>query len=338
MKFSVCLPTGFEGLMYPIPFVAPGDFVRLGREGERLGYDSAWGNDHVTTQRYVRRLHPGVPPNFYEVLITLTAVATATTRLRLGTALLVLPMREPVYLAKQAATLDRLSGGRFVLGVGLGAYREEFEAWGPRLRTVRRSELMDEGLEALHLLLTRRAATYEGRFYAFREIELFPKPLQDPFPIYVGGHSLATIERAARWGRGWLPGWRPFEELEARIGRLRARAAELGRDPREIEVAPEFSVTVAGTLEEAESRYMQSGLVAHRQSLAYTGRDLGRQVEANLVGSPDVIIEKVARLEAIGVDHCCALMFPTRTLTEMLEQMQWFAEAVMTKFPVHKRA
>ena len=93
---------------------------------------------------------------------------------------------------------------------------------------------------------------------------------------------------------GWLPGWRPWPELEERIKILKARAAELGRDPAEIEIAPQFSVTIAKTAEEAERRYMASGLVAHRKSLAYTGRDLSKQVVANLVGSPDLIREKVA--------------------------------------------
>jgi probable F420-dependent oxidoreductase len=331
MKFSVCLPTGFEGVMHPIPFVRPEDFVRLGQAAERLGYDSAWGNDHITTQRYVRERFPSTPPSFYEVLITLTAVACATTRLRVGTALLVLPMREPVYLAKQVATIDQLTGGRLVLGVGLGAYREEFEAWGPRLRGARRGELMDEGLEALHRLLTEPSASFAGRFYAFEGVEMFPKPRQQPFPLWIGGHNLASVERAARWGTGWLPGWRPLEELRERIATLRARAGALGRDPDAIEIAPQFSVTIARTPEEAERRYMASGLVAHRTSLAYTGRDLSRQVEANLVGSPELILEKVARLRAIGVQHCCALMFPTDTVTEMLEQMQWFAESVAGK-------
>lgn len=329
MKFSICLPTGFEGVMHPVPFVRPEDFVRLGQIAERLGYDSAWGNDHITTQRYVRDLFPGRPPSFYEVLITLTAVAGATTRLRVGTALLVLPMREPVYLAKQVATLDQLTGGRFILGVGLGAYREEFEAWGPRLRHARRGEMMGEGLEALHRLLTEPSASFAGRFYAFEGVELFPKPRQSPFPLWVGGHNLDAVERAARWGRGWLPGWRPLEELRERIVCLRARAEALGRDPREIEIAPQFSVTLARTAEEAERRYMASGLVAHRRSLAYTGRDLGRQVEANLVGSPEQVREKIGKLAAIGVEHCCALMFPADTVEEMLEQMQWFAETAI---------
>ena len=331
MKFSVCLPTGLEGVMYPIPFVEPGDFVRLGQACERLGYDSAWANDHITTQHYVRRLFPETPPAFYDVLVTLTAVAMTTTRLRVGTALLVLPMHEPVYLAKQAATLDRLSGGRFILGVGVGAYREEFLAWGPRLAGVRRGELMDEGLEALDRLFTQRRATYEGRHLAFRDVEMFPKPAQSPFPVYVGGHNLQAVDRAARWGSGWLPGWRPFEELRERIDRLRERAAALGRDPAAIEIAPQFSLTIARTDEAAEARYMKSGLVAHRKSLAYTGRDLSREVEANLVGSSATILEKVARLEAIGVQHCCALMIPADSVSEMLDQMQRFAEEVVQR-------
>jgi alkanesulfonate monooxygenase SsuD/methylene tetrahydromethanopterin reductase-like flavin-dependent oxidoreductase (luciferase family) len=158
---------------------------------------------------------------------------------------------------------------------------------------------------------------------------MYPKPRQQPFPIFVGGHNLENVRRAARWGLGWLPGWRPFEELDERIRLLRRLAVEAGRDPGTIEIAPQFSVTIAKTPEEAERRYMASGLVAHRTSLAYTGRDLSRQVEANLVGSPDLIREKVARLEAIGVQHCSALMFPTETVDEMLEQMQWLAETVI---------
>ena len=91
-----------------------------------------------------------------------------------------------------------------------------------------------------------------------------------------------------------MPGWRPWPELRERIELLRRRAAEHGRDPAGIEVAPQFSVTVDKTLEAASARYMASGLVAHRKSLAYTGRDLSKQVVANLVGSPEVIREKIA--------------------------------------------
>ena len=329
MKFSVCLPTGFEGVMNPIGFIKPEEFVTLSRRCEALGYDSVWGNDHVTTQKYVRDLYPDTPPNFYEPLITLSFVAQATTRLKVGTALLVLPMRDPVYLAKQVATLDQLSGGRFILGIGVGAYREEFEAWNTKLDQPRRGDMVDEGLAALHALLTERRASFDGNYYGFRDVEMYPKPVQDPFALWVGGHNLEAVRRAATWGQGWLPGWRPHNELAERIKLLREQCEAAGRPAGAVEVAPQFGVTIDRTVEAAEKRYFATGLAAHRKSLAYTGRDLSQQATANFVGSPDAIRERVAALEAIGVDHCCALMFPTDTVSEFIEQVQWFAETVM---------
>jgi alkanesulfonate monooxygenase SsuD/methylene tetrahydromethanopterin reductase-like flavin-dependent oxidoreductase (luciferase family) len=205
MKFSICLPTGFEGVMYPIPFVEPADFVKLGQLCERLGYDSVWGNDHITTQHYVKELFPGQVPAFYEPLMTLMAVGAATTKLRLGTALLVLAMRDPVYLAKQVTTLDQLTNGRFILGVGLGAYREEFASWNSRLAGARRGDMLDEGLEALLKLLYEKSATHEGKFYAFKDVELGPKAKQDPFPLFVGGHSIEAVERPPASARAGCP-------------------------------------------------------------------------------------------------------------------------------------
>lgn len=330
MKFSVCLPTGFEGVMHPIPFVAPEDFVRLARKCEALGYHSVWGNDHITTQRYVRELFPRTPPNFFEVFTTLAFMAAATTTLKVGTAVCVVPMRDPLWLAKQASTLDQLSGGRLLLGVGIGAYREEFEAWAPRLRnTARRGEMLDEGMAAIRALFTERVVNFDGKYYAYSDLEMAPKPKQDPFPVYYGGHNLEALERAAKWGAGWLPGWRPWPELRERVARLRDRCEELGRPRDAVEIAPEFSVTIARTAEKAEANYMASGLVHHRKSLAYTGRDLSQQVVANLVGSPELILEKVAGLADMGVDHCCALMFPADTMAEYEEQIEWFARTVM---------
>ena len=162
-----------------------------------------------------------------------------------------------------------------------------------------------------------------------RDIEMYPKPRRQPFAFWIGGHNMEAVERTARVGTGWLPGWRPWPELAERIKVLKVRAAELGRDPAEIEIAPQFSVTIAKTVEEAEKRYMASGLVAHRKSLAYTGRDLSQQVVANLVGSPDLIREKVEGLRKIGVDHACALMIPADSMAEFEDQVEWFAKTVM---------
>ncbi len=332
MKFSVCLPTCYEGLAYPVGMLRDPkhDFVRLARGAEAWGYDSVWGNDHLTTQRYVAEKFAD-PPNFYEVLVTLTWVAAATERVRLGTAVLVPPTRDPVIVAKQAATLDVLSSGRCILGLGIGAYREEFEAVRAGLRGKSRGAMLEEAISALRMLLEERRATFHGRYYHFEAVEAFPKPLQRPFPLYIGGHQQAAIDRAVRWGQGWLPGWRPFGELREWIAYLREQAAAAGRDPRSIEVAPQFSVTIGRTHEEAVRRYQASGMVQHRKSLAYTGRDPALALHNNLIGSAETILEKVAWLAEAGVDHCCALTFPTDTVEEMLEQWQMFGEEVVAK-------
>ena len=190
--------------------------------------------------------------------------------------------------------------------------------------------MMDEGLELMQRLFTERRVTHEGKYYAVRDIEMYPKPKREPFALWLGGHNKPTIERTARIATGWLPGWRPWPELAEWIKILKDRAAELGRDPKEIEIAPQFSVTIAKTPEEAEKRYMASGLVAHRKSLAYTGRDLSKQVVANLVGSPDLIREKVEGLRQIGVDHACALMIPADSMAEFEDQVEWFAKTAVS--------
>lgn len=329
MKYSVCLSTGYEGLVYPVDFCTGPDLVKQAQLAEKLGYDSVWGNDHITPPVYVRD-HVKGSPNFYDVLITLGMIAQATTKLRVGTALLVMPNREPVYLAKQVSTLDQMSGGRFMMAIGLGAYREEFEAWvGNRYPKPHRGDMMEESLTVFRKLITEKISSFDGKYYSYKDIEMFPKPKQNPFPLYIGGHSMKSVERAAEIGYGWLPGWRPLNEIEERIVHLRKHAESLGRNPKEIEIAPQFSLLVGKTQEEAEATYAKSGLVAHRVSLAHTGRDPVHQVTANLVGSPASIIEKIHRLKKMGVDHCAAMAVAVNTQEELLEQLHWFSEEVM---------
>ena len=330
MRFSVHLPTCTEGLVHPVPFASPADFIRLARAAEQLGYDGVWGNDHITAAPYVRQ-HWSEPPNFYEALVTLATVGAHTTRVHLGTALIVLPLRDPVLLAKQVATLDRLTGGRVILGVGLGAYREEFIAHSPRRAGARRGDIFDESLEALRRLFTEREASFAGSHVAFDKLELFPKPLQDPLPIYVGGHNEAAIARAARLGQGWLPGWRPLAEIAARTALLRRLTAEAGRDPAAVEAAVQFTVVLGRTDAEAAARYRATGMVQHRHSLAHTGRDPALAEANNLIGSTARVTDVVGGLAAAGVDHLCALQFPHRSVDEMLEQMEWFARDVLSQ-------
>ena len=146
MRFGFGVPTGTEGMMYPVPYADIDQAVQLAVEAERLGFDSVWGNDHVSTQAYVRAEFAD-PPRFYDPYLYLAYVAGQTTTLGLGTAVTVMSFRSPVVVAKQAATLDLLSGGRFHLGLGIGAYREEAEAmWADRAlhRGRHADELMEE--------------------------------------------------------------------------------------------------------------------------------------------------------------------------------------------------
>jgi probable F420-dependent oxidoreductase len=331
MKFGAGLPTGMEGLINPIPFFRPQDFIRFGRLAEELGYDSVWGNDHYAPQRYVTQKY-AEPPNFYEVLTVLTAIAAVTERIELGTAVLVLPMRDIVTVAKQISTLDRLSGGRLLLGVGIGAYKEEYEAARPDLVGMNRGSVLEEGIDLLKRLMSEDVVDFSGRFFQVRNLRMYPKPARQPFRILVGGHQRKGIDRAVAHGQGWIPGWRPFEELKEWIAVLREKTEAAGRDPAVMIAAPQFSCLLGSSQEQAEQKYMASGMVQHRISLAYTGRDPSAAMENNLVGSPEAVLEKLEFLHEAGVDHLSCITFSVESVQQYEEQLRMFAEEVITPY------
>lgn len=328
MKFGPGLPTGMEGLINPIPFFRPGDFARFGRLAEELGYDSVWGNDHYAPQDYVTAKYPD-PPNFYEVLTVLATIAAVTSKIELGTAVLVLPMRDPVTVAKQVSTLDQLSGGRVLLGVGIGAYKEEYRAARPDLVGKNRGSILEEGIDLLGRLMEEDAVDFEGRFFQAKNLRMYPKPARRPFRILVGGHQQRGIDRAVAFGQGWIPGWRPFDELKEWITVLRQKAEAAGRDPGSMIVAPQFSCLLGSTQEQAERDYMNSGMVQHRISLAYTGRDPSVAMENNLVGSPAAVLEKLEFLHDAGVDHLACITLCVESTEQYEEQLRMFAEEVI---------
>ncbi|MCK8785687.1 TIGR03619 family F420-dependent LLM class oxidoreductase [Roseomonas sp. NAR14] len=332
MIVSAGLPTGMEGLTYPVPFAGPEGLLRIARHAEALGYHSVWGNDHMTTQHYVREEYPDTPPRFWEPLVTYAWLAAQTTTLRFGTGVVVLPMRRDiVVLAKQLCTLDHLSGGRLEVGLGIGAYLEEFRALQPDVK-LQRGEIVDEGLAALGKLLTERVASFEGRYFRYRDVELTPKPLQKRLPIYVGGNNPNNIRRAVEYGDGWLPAALPAETLAEGVALLRRLAGEAGRDPATIEVAPQFIVHLGRTQEAASARFRQSQMHRHLVSLRKsTLKDqAGADLEAiNLIGTPEEVIRRAIRLREAGVTHLLGLYFAANSVQELLDQMQLFAEEVM---------
>ncbi len=331
MLVSVGFPTGMEGLTYPIPFSEPEALLRIAQLAERLGYHSIWGNDHMTTQRYVQAEFAR-PPRFWEPLVTYAWLASQTTTLRFGTGILVLPMRRDiVVVAKQVATLDQLSGGRVELGVGVGAYREEFEALAPGAE-VHRGDMVAEGVAALLALFEEERASFEGRYYAFRDVELSPKPLQARIPIYYGGNNFNQVRRTAVNGDGWLPAALPVERLAHDVARLKDLTEAAGRDFSRIAVAPQYMVYLDPDHDRAVARFQESQM--HKHLVSLTQSTLKEQasaspIEINLIGTPPEVVEKCLALAEAGVSHLLGLYFAAGTVDELADQMTLFAEEVV---------
>jgi probable F420-dependent oxidoreductase len=334
MRFGVHIPTCIEGMMYPVPFARPEDILPTALLAERMGFHSVWGNDHMTTQRYVQR-EWSEPPNFYEPLITFTYVAARTERIRLATGIIVLPMRTMPVLAKQVATLDQLSSGRVILGVGTGAYREEYEALFPESKDVRRGDIVDEGMRALRLLFTKRRATFRGRHVRFEAVECFPKPRQTPLPMYAGGNHPDVRRRAGEYGEGWMPAVLSPEEIRRGVEDVHRAAAKAGRDGSVIDIAPQFACSIGRTHEEAVGRFHGSQLYKHLESLKRSTlreQQTGGFEHRALIGSPAEICERIRVYQEAGVTTCSGLLFVANSVPEMQEAIELFGREVIPNF------
>lgn len=334
VKFGVGVPTATEGLMYPVPYASVGEAVELAVLAEELGFDSVWGNDHIASQRYVQAQFSD-PPNYYDPLGYLAFVSARTSRIRLATCVIVLPFRHPVVAAKQLATLDHLSGGRLVAGVGIGAYREEFQALRPGV-SLHRGRYAEEAIQSLDLLFTQRRATFDGEYISFADVESYPKPLQPVLPILSGGNSAGSKDRAARLCQGWLPACLTPAEVAAGIAEIRKTAADAGRElPADFEVAMQMGVAVGATAGAARDQFESSHIHTHMRSLSKStlkDQQTGDLAARNLIGTPDQVADQIARYEAAGVDCLAGLLFAANTMAETIEQIRLFRDEVMVRF------
>jgi probable F420-dependent oxidoreductase len=238
MKFGIRLPNSG-------PLASRKAIFEAAKTAEDLGYDSVWVHDHIVwgTEQHKTHLSAGSAealteqqlPNFYESLTTLSVLAGLTDRVKLGVAVIILPLRNPVVLAKQASVLDVLSGGRFLMGVAPGAPKiteKEFEAVNVPYHE--RGKITDDYIKAIKAIWTMPLATYSGKYVSFRDLQIFPKPLQKPHPpILIGGGekglSEKALKRAAELGEGWIPAYLTEEELNEGVKRLRDMTAAAGR-------------------------------------------------------------------------------------------------------------
>ncbi|MBM4266420.1 MAG: LLM class F420-dependent oxidoreductase [Deltaproteobacteria bacterium] len=220
-----------------------GERIRaMASAADRLGYDVVWTAEHLVFPRRIETPYPyggsfpyDVNDPVLDVGATLAFVAAATKRVRLGSAVVVLPYHHPVALAKAIATVDVLSGGRVLLGVASGWLREEFELLGVPFRE--RGARTDEAIDLLRALWTEETVHFEGRFHGLRDAAFSPKPAQRPLPIWIGGDSPKALRRVGRRGDGWLAAPRDLATLERAIDEVRREAESAGRDPTRIGVA-----------------------------------------------------------------------------------------------------
>ena len=341
MRFDIALPNCMEGFLVPSQFAGPAEIIRFAQEAERLGYDALWGFDfttptslmHAPTSEEIRTeadaFPDSAPSNWYELMISLACVATATRHIKLGTGVIVAPVREPVMLAKQAATLDQFSNGRLLFGLGLGGYRQEFEAIRARERGVHRGRMLDEILEVLHALLAHedRELSFKGEYVEFDGVNLNPKPVQDPLPIYLAADTPGPLQRAAKWGHGVMV--RASEFASSR--EVLAPALERnGKDPTHYDVAAWADLSTERTHDAAVERFRNSRLGRFRRNL-----DMDDVMRDHWIGTPEEITEKLVHQKRQGIDHIILMHTATDTFAEMMEQAQVFAEEVL---PIVKSA
>ncbi len=222
------------------------------KRAEVAGFESIWGGEHVVLPTTIESPYPytadgKIPAEpdtpIPDPLIWLAFAAAAAPTLRLGTCILIVPQRNPLVLAKELATLDRLSGGRVELGLGVGWMKEEFDALG--VSWERRGARNDEYIAAMRALWAGPHAEFHGEFVDFPPVTCSPRPVQSSIPILVGGDTDAAIKRAVRIADGYFPGEGDAERLGGLIARLRAAADAGGRDPDSIEVNAMFGVQMA---------------------------------------------------------------------------------------------
>jgi probable F420-dependent oxidoreductase len=195
MQFGISLPNN-----YGVDDIQ--SLLALAPAAERLGYDSVWVSEHLFHTAYVLQRLGNKP--YYEPLTVLSAVAAMTQTIRLGTSVLVLPYHNPIRLAKTVATLDAISAGRVILGVGVGVIEEEFTALGSPYKE--RGAYSDEALAIMQTLWMQEDPQFAGTYYTFNGMKFSPKPVQQPHPpIWIGGSSHAALRRVARLGDGWHP-------------------------------------------------------------------------------------------------------------------------------------
>ena len=291
------------------PLATRENLILVAREAEARGLESVFVSDHVALPFEPKTAYGGsrtgtfpVPPTdtFLEPLTALALVAAVTERVKLGTTVLVLPHRHPVLAAKTIATLDSLSGGRVIVGAGVGWLRDEIELFG--VPHERRGAWSDEALDVMKRCWADERSKHRGEFFRFDDVGCYPKPAQDPYPpLWIGGSGPAACRRVARFGDGFHAAWSPPEIMGEQIRDVWRACSDVGRLGTDLT----FSVRAGYGIRERPS----------------TG------ATASLVGPPAFIAEQIQRYADVGVSHL-VLEATLRDLDQHLALMRRFTEDI----------
>ncbi len=287
MKYGIALPNFGK-------YAQKDRILELTSSAEELGYDSIWVSDHVV----IPSSHKGFGDEFLDPFITLTYLAASTHNIKLGTSVIILPYRNPVVLAKTVSTLDELSEGRVILGVGAGWLEDEFKALG--VPYGERGTVTNEYIDVLKNLWTEDNPKFRGKYIEFSDITFLPKPVQKPHPpIWVGGGSASAIERAVKHGDGWHPVGLTPTELKIKVEYLREQLDKAHRNP------DEFTISI-------------------RRNLEITDR---KDIDENetLRGTPEKIARGIEEYKDEGVTYIIFHLL-SGEFKELLKTMRFFSE------------
>lgn len=308
MRFGVFLPVSGRAAV-------PEVLTDAARQAESLGFEAVWAAERMVNPWEMSTRYPYnetdqwfVPPGspFLETLTVLTYLCGVTTTIKLGASVIVLPYRHPLYTARVATSIDTLSKGRLILGVGIGWMPEEFEALGVPFKA--RAGMSEEQLQIFNSLWQTERPSFAGRYYSFGEVAVNPRPVQEPrFPIWIGGESAAAQRRAAVYGDAWFSYFvtTTADELAARFEQVREGAAAAGRRPEDVKFCCVRPIDVTD--------------------------EPAAQEDDALRGTPEQLIEALRPFEAIGVEHM-ALQFHRGRWPERREQIEKFGQTVIPAF------
>jgi probable F420-dependent oxidoreductase len=304
MKFSFPLPhtLRLKAMMQPWEAsVTGGDQTRMVKRAEELGYDMINIPEHLVIPREHVELSG---PHYFHAAAAQGYVAGATQRIRIGTALTILPLQHPIVTAKALSTIDWLSGGRIVVTFGVGWLEGEFEALGVPFHE--RGAMADEYLAAIIALWTEEWPSFEGKYVSFKEVAFEPKPVQKPhLPIWMGGDADAALKRAARFASGWAPFLTKPEDFPARIAFIKSQPTYKG-GPFEV----------------------MYGLGALRVGEGHVARD---DPKAKVGPGAQELVDRLGWLKELGVTITGVPIPPVKDADAYLDYAQWVIEEIKPK-------